>query len=351
MLRTPRAHCGLENPNYRWNMKHVAIVGATGAVGQEFRKVLAERRFPAAAYRLLASARSAGRTVDWIDRPLLVQEFSPAAFDGVDLAFFSAGSAVSRRFVPVARHAGVLVIDNSSAFRMDPEVPLVIPEVNPQAAHDHHGLIANPNCSTIIMAVVLWPLHRVNPVRRVVVATYQAASGAGARALAELESQTRAVLAGEQPRPEVFPVPCAFNVFSHDSPVGADGYNAEEAKMVAETRKIFGDQSIQIAPTCMRVPVMRVHTEALSVEFASPIDEREAREMLAAAPGIRVVDDRPNSRFPTPLDATGVDEVLVGRIRSDPSIPDHRGLQLICCGDQLRKGAALNAIQIAEALR
>jgi len=252
--------------------------------------------------------------------------------------------------VPHARQAGAVVIDNSSAFRMEPDVPLVVPEVNPEAVRRHHGLIANPNCSTIIMAVVLWPLHRVNPIRRVVVATYQAASGAGARALAELESQTRAVLAGEKPRPKVFPVPCAFNVFSHDSPVGDDGYNAEEAKLIAETRKIFGDESIQIAPTCMRVPVMRVHTESLSIEFANPVDEDRARETLAAAQAIRVIDDRPGNRFPTPLDAAGRDDVLVGRIRQDPSVPNSRGLQLICCGDQLRKGAALNAVQIAELL-
>ena len=331
-------------------MKRVAIVGATGAVGQEFRAVLAQRRFPAASYRLLASANSAGKTIDWIHGPTAVQELTPSAFDGIDFAFFCAGSAGSREFVPHARRAGAVVIDNSSAFRMDPDVPLVVPEVNPQAVRRHRGLIANPNCSTIIMAVVLWPLHRVNAIRRVVVATYQAASGAGARALAELESQTRAVLAGDRPRPEVFPLPCAFNVFSHDSPVGDDGYNAEEAKMIAETRKIFGDESIQIAPTCMRVPVMRVHTEALTIEFTTPIAEAQAREILAAAPGLSIIDDRVNNRFPTPLDATGRDEVLVGRIRQDPSIPGSRGLQLICCGDQLRKGAALNAVQIAELL-
>jgi aspartate-semialdehyde dehydrogenase len=331
-------------------MKRVAIVGATGAVGQEFRAVLAQGRFPAASYRLLASADSAGKTIDWIDGPAPVHELTPHALDAIDLAFFSAGSPVSREFVPHARRAGAVVVDNSSAFRMDADVPLVIPEVNPEAVRRHHGLIANPNCSAIIMAVVLWPLHQANPIRRVVVATYQAASGAGARALAELESQTRAVLAGDKPQPTIFPVPCAFNVFSHDSPIGQDGYNAEEAKMIAETRKIFGDESIQIAPTCMRVPVIRVHTESLSIEFTKAVDEDRARETLAAAPGIRVLDDRRSNRFPTPLDAAGHDEVLVGRIRRDPSIPDSRGLQLICCGDQLRKGAALNAVQIAELL-
>jgi len=331
-------------------MKRVAIVGATGAVGQEFRVVLAERRFPAASYRLLASPRSAGRTIDWIDGPLPVHELTANAFADIDLAFFSAGGAISREYVPHARNAGAVVIDNSSAFRMDPNIPLVIPEVNPEAAEQYLGTIANPNCSTIVMAVALWPLHRVNPIRRVVVATYQAVSGAGARAMDELRSQTAAVLAGEPPQPKVFAVPCAFNVFSHDTQIGADGYNAEEAKIIAETRKIFADDSIQIAPTCIRVPVMRAHTEVLSVEFAQSISEREARDLLATAPGVRVVDDRSANHFPTPLEAVGLDDVLVGRIRTDPSIPDKRGLQLICSGDQLRKGAALNAVQIAELL-
>jgi aspartate-semialdehyde dehydrogenase len=233
---------------------------------------------------------------------------------------------------------------------MDPAVPLVVPEVNPEAARRHDGLIANPNCSTIILAVALWPLHRVNPVRRVVVSTYQAASGAGARALEELTEQTRAVLAGGRAEPRVFREPCAFNVFSHNSAVGENGYNLEEAKMIEETRKIFGDAAIRIAPTCMRVPVMRAHTEAVSVEFSRPMTEAEAVRLLSGAPGVRIVDDRPGNRFPTPLAATGNDEVLVGRIRSDPSVPDGRGLQFICAGDQLRKGAALNAVQIAELL-
>jgi len=331
-------------------MKRVAVVGATGAVGLEFGRVLAERRFPATSYRLLASPRSAGRVIDWGAQKAAVEALAAAAFEGVDLAFFSAGAAVSREFAPAARQAGALVIDNSSAFRMDPDVPLVVPEVNPEAARSHRGLIANPNCSTIILTLVLWPLHRVNPVRRVVVATYQAVSGAGARALAELESQTRAVLAGQRARPQVFHEPCAFNVFSHDSPIGPDGYNLEETKLIRETRKIFADESIRVVPTCMRVPVMRAHTQSLCIEFARPLHEDEARSLLAAAPGLRLVDDRERNRFPTPLEASGRDEVLVGRIRQDPSIPQRRGLQLICAGDQLRKGAALNAVQIAELL-
>jgi aspartate-semialdehyde dehydrogenase len=328
----------------------VAIVGATGAVGQEFCAVLAQRRFPVGELRMLASARSAGKTVPGLTGPVQVQELTSDSFHGVALALFSAGAAISREYAPLAVRAGAVVVDNSSAFRMDPNVPLIVPEVNPEAVRAHRGIIANPNCSTIIMALPLWPLHRLARVRRVVVATYQAASGAGARALAELEAQSRDVLAGRPARPAVFPHPCAFNVFSHNSAVGPDGYNAEETKMILETRRIFGDAALQIAPTCMRVPVLRAHTEALSIEFAAPVTADAARAALAGAPGVRLVDDPAHNHFPMPLEASGGDDVLVGRVRQDPSIPDGRGLQLICSGDQLRKGAALNAVQIAEAL-
>lgn len=331
-------------------MRTIAIVGATGAVGAEFCAVLSARGFPAQEVRYLASARSAGASIAGVHGPARVAEVSADAFVGVDCAFFSAGAGISRTFAPLARAAGALVIDNSSAYRMDTDVPLVVPEVNPAAAHAHHGLIANPNCSTIIAAIVLWPLHQLVPLRRVVVATYQAASGAGARALAELEAQTRAVLAGEPPRPEVFPVPCAFNVFSHNSAVGSDGYNVEETKLICETRKIFGDATLRIAPTCMRVPVKRAHTEVFALEFAAPMTVEAARAVLARAPGVRLVDEPAANRFPTPLEASGADDVLVGRLRCDPSVPDGRGLQLMCAGDQLRKGAALNAVQIAELL-
>jgi aspartate-semialdehyde dehydrogenase len=260
------------------SMKSVAIVGATGAVGREFRAVLARRRFPAGSYRLFASSRSAGSTVEWVDGPQKVREPSAGAFEGVDIAFFSAGASVSRQFAPLAKAAGAVVVDNSSAFRMDPHVPLVIPEVNPQEVRRHKGIIAAPNCSTIIMAVALWPLHRRNPVRRVVVSTYQAVSGAGAKAMAELESQTREVLAGHAAQPRILPHPCAFNVFSHNSAVGGDGYNVEETKMMEETRKIFADPRIAVVPTCMRVPVMRAHLETLSVEFTGPFPEADVRE-------------------------------------------------------------------------
>jgi aspartate-semialdehyde dehydrogenase len=331
-------------------MKCVAIVGATGAVGQEFCAILRERDFPASSYRLLASSRSAGKQVEGVHGPATVEELTPDAFAGVDIALFSAGGSISREFAPHAVQAGAVVVDNSSAFRMEPDVPLVVPEINPEAVKGHQGIIANPNCSTIILAVVLWPLHQANPIRRVVVSTYQAASGAGARGLEELETQTRAIMAGETPRTEVFPVPCAFNVFSHNSPVGEDGFNVEERKLILEMRKIFDDPQIQVAPTCIRVPVRRAHSETATIEFTAAMHEDEARRILAGAPGVRIVDDRTANYFPTPLEATGRDRVLVGRIRQDPSVAEGKGLHLFCSGDQLRKGAALNAVQIAELL-
>lgn len=331
-------------------MKKIAIVGATGAVGLEFRRVLLRRAVPADAVRLLASARSAGQPMEWGDRKLTVEALGPDSFRGVELAFFSAGGRVSREYAPRAVESGAVVIDNSSEFRMRPDVPLVVPEINPQAARRHRGIVANPNCSTIILAVSLWPLHRVNPVRRVVVSTYQAVSGAGARAMRELESQTRAVLNGEAARPDVLPHPCAFNVFSHNSAVGEDGFNLEESKLVHETHKIFGDESIAVAPTCMRVPVLRAHLETVAVEFHRPMSPADARRILSSSPGVAVVDDRAGNRFPMPVEAAGKDEVLVGRFREDPTVPDGRGLHFICCGDQLLKGAALNAVQIADLL-
>lgn len=331
-------------------MRTVAIVGATGAVGAEFGRVLERRRFPAERYILLASRRSAGVTVDWMGRRETVHELTNDALRGVDVALFSAGASVSREYAPPAAAAGTLVVDNSSAFRMDPGVPLVVPEVNPRAAAAHRGILANPNCSTIIMAVPLWPLHRASRVRRVVVSTYQAVSGAGARAMDELRTQTADVLADRPPRTEIFAHPCAFNVFSHNSAIGPDGLNLEETKLVAETRRIFDDPEIAVAPTCMRVPVLRAHLENLTIEFSQPIDEHAVRDILATAPGVKLIDDRQKNHFPMPIEASGRDEVLVGRIRADPTIPDRRGIQLTCCGDQLLKGAALNAVQIAELL-
>lgn len=332
-------------------MAHIAIVGASGAVGQELCRLLRERRFPVESCRLLASERSAGQLVEGPCGPATVELLTPDALTEIDYAFFSAGATVSREFAPRVVEAGAVVIDNSSAFRLEPDVPLVVPEVNAADIRAHRGLIANPNCSAIVLAVVLWPLHCVLPMRRVVVSTYQAVSGAGARALAELESQTRAVLAGESARPERFAVPCAFNVFSHDSPIGPDGFNAEERKLIDETRKIMRAPTLAVAPTCMRVPVRRAHTESVTIEFEAALDPADARSILEQAPGVRVVDDPATGRFPTPLDATGQDDVLVGRLRRDPTVSDGRGLLLLLSGDQLRKGAALNAIQIAERLR
>jgi aspartate-semialdehyde dehydrogenase len=333
---------------------NVAIVGATGAVGLELLDVLAQRRFPVGKLRLLASGRSAGRTLEFDGRSCKVEQLNEKCFDRIDLALFSAGGEISRKFGPIAADAGCTVVDNSSAFRMTDGIPLVVPEVNPQAI-DGLGLgggqiIANPNCSTIIMLVPVTPLHRAARARRIVISTYQAASGAGAAAMAELKQQTREVLDDLPPTCNVFEQQYAFNLFSHNSPVGPDGYNTEETKMVCETHKIWEDETPAITATCVRVPVLRAHAESINVQFEQPLDEDEARRLLAEAPGVRLLDDREGNRFPTPLDATQRDEILVGRIRRDRSRPEGDSLDLFVCGDQLRKGAALNAVQIAELL-
>ncbi len=328
----------------------IAIVGATGAVGQEMCSILAQRRVPAEGLRLLASARSAGKHVPYAGTDLTVRELTKEALAGVDFALFSAGAETTRAFAKSAAANETVVIDNSSAFRMDADVPLVIPEVNPQDAREHQGLIANPNCSTIIMAVAVWPLHRVNPVRRIIVSTYQAVSGAGAAAMQELRDQTRQVLDGQPAEPKVLPHQSAFNVFSHNSPIDDSGYNAEEQKMVHETHKMFHDDAIRITATCVRVPVLRAHSESINLTFERPIREQEVRQILEAAPGVRVVDDRAGNCFPMSIAAAGHDEVLVGRIRQDHSDPSGCGIALFVCGDQLRKGAALNAIQIMHLL-
>jgi len=330
---------------------HVAIVGATGAVGRELLAVLTARRFPIGRLTLLASARSAGTALEVAGETHRVVALCEEAFRGVDVAFFCAGGGISRELAPRAAELGVLVIDNSSAFRMDPDVPLVVPEVNPDAVapalrREGGALIANPNCSTILLVVAIHAIHSAARVRSMVVSTYQAASGAGAAAMAELEQQTRAVLDGGDPEPEVFAERCAFNLFSHDSPIGPQGYNEEEMKMVREVRKIWDDPSVRVSATCVRVPVPRAHAESVHLELERPLSREEATELLEEAPGVRVVDDRDGNRFPTPLAASHRDEVLVGRIRT--SLDDERRLELFLCGDQLRKGAALNAVQIAE---
>jgi aspartate-semialdehyde dehydrogenase len=337
---------------------NIAIVGVTGAVGQEFLAILAERQFPIGNLRLLASARSAGKTVEFKGKTYAIEELTVNCFKGIDLALFSAGASISKKFGPIAVECGAVVVDNSSAFRMTENVPLVVPEVNPHAIGDialgrKPGIIANPNCSTIIMIVPVTPLHRAAGVKRLVASTYQAASGAGAAAMSELEQQSREVLAGQPPTCKIFKQQYAFNLFSHNSEIGPDGYNLEETKMVKETRKMWEQSPTNgtaITATCVRVPVMRAHAESLNLSFQNKLTEKEAEAILREAPGVTVLNDRQANRFPTPLDASGKDDVFVGRIRRDISQEEGYGLDLFVCGDQLRKGAALNAIQIAELL-
>jgi len=329
----------------------LAIVGATGAVGVELIRCLEQRRFPLAQLRLFASARSAGKTLPFGGAQLVVQELTEASFAGVDIALFSAGGSTSKRFAPIAVRAGATVIDNSSAFRMDPKVPLVVPEINPQAVRGHAGIIANPNCCAIISITPLWPIHKSNRIERLQMATYQAASGAGAAAMEELRESTRAYLEGRSYENNVLPHPYAFNLFSHNTRVDpASGYNEEELKVIQETRKIFGDTQIRVSATCVRVPVLRAHAMAITIECVRPITAAGVRQLLQDAPGVKLVDDPERNYFPMPRDATGNDPILVGRIRQDVSDPSGRSVSLFVVGDQLLKGAALNAVQIAELL-
>src|SRR3954466_2753098 len=329
---------------------NVAIAGATGAVGQEFLTVLAERKFPIKNLKLLASSRSAGKPVQFAGETHTIEELTKDSFKHIQIAFFSAGGSISKEFAPAAVAAKAVVIDNTSAFRMKEGVPLVVPEVNPEQIHKHNGLIANPNCSTIIMNVPVWPLHKVNRVKRIIVSTYQAVSGAGAWGLYELDAQVKAYAAGQEIRKEKFPHQIANNLFCHNTKVAENGYNEEENKMVNETRKIFGDPKIMVTATCVRVPIPRAHSESINLEFERPITPDQVRDILKRAPGVTIVDDRENNHFPMPLEASGQDDVLVGRIRQDISRDDGRGIELFISGDQLRKGAATNAIQIAEKL-
>ena len=329
---------------------NLAIAGVTGAVGQEFLQILEERDFPFDSLKMLASSRSKGKKIEFKGKEYTVEQLTKNSFDGIDIVLFSAGGARSKKFAPAAAEAGAVVVDNSSAFRMDAEVPLVIPEINPEKIAEHKGIIANPNCSTIIGIVPVWPLHKANPVKRMIVSTYQAASGAGHSAMVELENQSRQILEGKEPTCEAFPYQIAFNVFSHNSKLGPNGYNEEEMKMVNETRKIFDCPEIAITCTCIRIPVMRAHCESINLEFTEAMTPEHVRDLLGTAPGVSVMDDRENNRFPMPIDATGTDEILVGHIRQDESLPENRGINIWVAGDQLRKGAALNAVQIAEKL-
>lgn len=328
----------------------LAVVGATGAVGQEFVKVLEKRNFPADDVKFLASSRSAGKEIHFKGQPHTIEELTEDSFKGIDVALFSAGGSISKKFAPAAVKSGAVVIDNSSAFRMDPNVPLIVPEVNPGDIENHQGIIANPNCSTIIMVVPLWPLYQKVRVKRLVVSTYQAASGAGWKAMQELTNQTRDILDGKEPKCEVIPHVYAFNLFSHNTKIDETGYNEEERKMLNETRKMFHDNDILISTTCVRVPVLRAHSEALNITFEEQVTEKQVIDILQDAPGIKIVDDREKNYFPMPIDASEQDDVLVGRIRQDISQPDGRGIDMFIAGDQLLKGAALNAVQIAELL-
>lgn len=327
-------------------MSKVVVIGATGAVGEELLRVLAEREFPLSSLRVFASERSVGKLIPFKEDSLEIELATPEAFQGADIAFLSAGGSTSRELIPGAIARGCTVIDNSSAFRMDPECPLVVPEVNGELLDTFQGpgVLANPNCSTIIALVAISPLRKLGRITRVTACTYQAISGAGAKAMAELESQAQAWAKGESMPTEEIGRQAIFNCFSHESPVGEDGMNEEERKLQNETRRIWNDDGVLVSATCVRVPVLRAHTEALHIEFDCEVDPEHARALLANAQGVEIDDD------PQPLSASGGDDVLVGRIRRDSGVAGGRGLALIASGDQLRKGAALNAVQIAERL-
>ncbi|TAJ35122.1 MAG: aspartate-semialdehyde dehydrogenase [Nitrospirae bacterium] len=327
---------------------NVAVVGATGAVGAEMIAVLEERKFPVKTLYPLASSRSAGVTVSFQGREITVQELTKDSFEGIDLALFSAGSDVSKEFAPIAAKAGAVVIDNSAAWRMDKKVPLVVPEVNPQDVETHHGIIANPNCSTIQMVVALKPLHDAARIKRIVVTTFQSVSGTGKEAMDELLEECQALLSFRPAKPKVYPYQIAFNCLPQIDDFLPTGYTKEEMKLVHETRKIMGDNSIQVTATTVRVPVYVGHSESVNIETERKMTANDARAVLAAAPGVQVYDDPVHALYPMPLDVVGKDDVYVGRVREDESIP--HGLNLWVVSDNLRKGAALNAVQIAELL-
>lgn len=328
--------------------RNIAVVGATGAVGVEILRVLERRNFPVGKLKLLASERSVGKTLDFRSKPVKVELLERDAFKGIDIAFFSAGATRSREFVPAAKAAGAVVVDNSSAFRMDPNTPLVVPEVNARDLERHSGVIANPNCTAAILATAVWPIHQAVGIRKIVVATYQSASGAGAAAMRELEEQVHQYAEGKEVTRTVFPHQIAFNLFSHNTKVAENGYNEEENKVIEEMRKMFHAPDLPILPTCIRVPVLRAHSEAVALELEAPMSPEEARDILRRSPGIKIVDDPAANHFPMPLEASGDLDVHVGRIRRDLTNPN--GLALFVAGDQLLKGAAWNAVQIAEEL-
>lgn len=330
--------------------KTVAVVGATGAVGVEMLRCLERSSFPTGTLKLFASERSVGKRLAFRDGEIELGALGEDSFVGVDVALFASETDISKKYVPIAAKAGAYAIDNSSAFRMDPATPLVIPEVNGELITPRQKVYANPNCTAAIMIMALWPLHKQAGLKRVIAATYQAASGAGRPAMDELEESTRAYLKGEAYEPKVLPHPYAFNVFSHNTTIGPDGYNGEETKVVNEMRKIMGLPGLRVGVTCVRVPVLRAHCMAVTAEFEDKLSVDAARELLSKAPGVKVVDDRAGNHFPMPVESSGQNDVLVGRIREDLSDPSGHSLALFVSGDQLLKGAALNAVQIAERL-
>ncbi len=327
---------------------HIAVVGATGAVGAELLRVLERRNFPISNLRALASARSAGKKVQFGNKPIMVEELGENSFDNIDIAFFSAGGETSRKFVPTARKEGAVVIDNSSVFRMDSDVPLVIPEINGQDVKEHRGLIANPNCTTAVALMAIYPLHHAFGIRRVFASSYQAVSGSGARAIAELKNQVESAARDRQSPPQVYPHPIAFNVLPHVDVFLEGGYTKEEMKMQNEGRKIMHLPEFRASVTCVRVPVYRAHSVAVSAEFEKKVSVEQAREVLAKAPGLELVDEPSKNRYPMPLTVAGKDNCEVGRVRLDCALEN--GLAFWVSGDQLLKGAALNAVQIAELL-
>jgi len=327
---------------------NVGIIGATGAVGQEMLRVLEQRHFPVKEIRCFASEKSVGKTLSFNGQQIRVEPLHEKCFQGLDIALFSAGKKISLAYAPLAVKAGCLVVDNSSAYRMDPSVPLVIPEINGHALENHSGIISSPNCTVTVLLMALAPLHREFKIRRIVAATYQAASGAGQKAMLELQEESRAFLDNRPFTRTAMPFPYAFNLFSHNAPMTSSGYNEEEIKVMEEARKILEEPELRIAVTCVRVPVLRAHSEALNVEFEKPITALQAKKILQNAPGVTVLEDWDQNRFPMPIDASGQDNIFVGRIRQDLSNPNT--LDLWAVGDQLLKGAALNAIQIAEHL-
>jgi aspartate-semialdehyde dehydrogenase len=327
---------------------HIAIVGATGAVGAEFFRVLERRNFPVASIRALASGKSAGKKVQFRNQPITVEELGEKSFDKIDIAFFSAGGEISRKFVPIARDAGAVVIDNSSVFRMDSDVPLVIPEINPDDVNEHRGVIANPNCTTAVALMAIYPLHRAFGVRRVFASSYQAVSGSGQRAINELKEQVAAAAQDRQSEAKIYPHPIAFNVLPHVDVFLENGYTKEEMKFQNEGAKIMHLPDFRASVTCVRVPVYRAHSVAISAEFEKKVSVEQAREVLAKAPGLELVDEPQKNRYPLPLNVAGKDNCEVGRVRIDCALEN--GLAFWVSGDQLLKGAALNAVQIAELL-